>query len=116
MKLGVQLLLLQVAIVLTTVVGTGVTAVWLQEQQLRDAYQDRMIAVAQSVAGLPVITEAFDDADPSATIQPVAEVIRRGSDVTYVVVANDLGIRYSHPNPDRIGEKVLDRPGDPALR
>ena len=113
MKLGVQLLLLQVAIVLTTVVGTGVTAVWLQEQQLRDAYQDRMIAVAQSVAGLPVITEAFDDADPSATIQPVAEVIRRASDVTYVVVANDLGIRYSHPNPDRIGEKVSTDPAIP---
>ena len=113
MKLGVQLLLLQVAIVLTTVVGTGVTAVWLQEQQLREAYQDRMIAVAQSVAGLPVITEAFDDADPSATIQPVAEVIRRASDVTYVVVANDLGIRYSHPNPDRIGEKVSTDPAIP---
>lgn len=113
MTLGMQLLLLQVAIVLTTVVGTGVTAVWLQEQQLRDAYQDRMIAVAQSVAGLPVITEAFDDADPSATIQPVAEVIRNASDVTYVVVANDLGIRYSHPNPDRIGEKVSTDPAIP---
>jgi two-component system CitB family sensor kinase len=113
MTLGMQLLLLQVAIVLTTVVGTGVSAVWLQEQQLRDAYQDRMIAVAQSVAGLPVITEAFDDADPSATIQPVAEVIRNASDVTYVVVANDLGIRYSHPNPDRIGEKVSTDPAIP---
>jgi two-component system, CitB family, sensor kinase len=113
MTLGMQLLLLQVAIVLTTVVGTGVTAILLQEQQLREAYQDRMIAVAQSVAGLPVITEAFDDADPSATIQPVAEVIRRASNVTYVVVANDLGIRYSHPNPDRIGEKVSTDPAIP---
>ena len=113
MTLGMQLLLLQVAIVLTTVVGTGVTAMWLQEQQLRDAYQDRMIAVAQSVAGLPAITEAFDDADPAATIQPVAEVIRRASDVTYVVVANDRGIRYSHPNPDRIGEKVSTDPAIP---
>jgi two-component system, CitB family, sensor kinase len=113
MTLGMQLLLLQVAIVLTTVVGTGVTAMLLQEHQLREAYQDRMIAVAQSVAGLPVITEAFDDADPSATIQPVAEVIRRASDVTYVVVANDRGIRYSHPNPDRIGEKVSTDPAIP---
>ncbi|HZW41891.1 MAG TPA: sensor histidine kinase [Agromyces sp.] len=113
MTLGMQLLLLQVAIVLTTVVGTGVTAMLLQEQQLREAYQDRMIAVAQSVAGLPVITEAFDDADPSATIQPVAEVIRHASNVTYVVVANDLGIRYSHPNPDRIGEKVSTDPAIP---
>ncbi|WP_448809628.1 ATP-binding protein [Agromyces bauzanensis] len=113
MTLGMQLLLLQVAIVLTTVVGTGLTAMWLQEHQLREAYQDRMIAVAQSVATLPAITEAFDDADPSATIQPVAEVIRKASKVTYVVVANDSGIRYSHPNPDRIGEKVSTDPAIP---
>ncbi|RXZ67566.1 ATP-binding protein [Agromyces albus] len=113
MTLGMQLLLLQVAIVLITVVGTGLTAVWLQERQLREAYQDRMIAVAQSVAGLPAITDAFDDDDPSSTIQPVAEVIRRASKVTYVVVANDLGIRYSHPNPDRIGEKVSTDPAIP---
>ena len=113
MTLGMQLVLLQVAIVLTTVVGTGVTAMWLQEQQLREAYQDRMIAVAQSVAALPVITGAFDDADPSATIQPVAEVIREASDVTYVVVSDDQGIRFSHPNPDRIGEKVSTDPAIP---
>jgi two-component system CitB family sensor kinase len=113
MTLGMQLLLLQVAIVLTTVVGTGVTAVLIQEQQLRAAYQDRMVAVAQSVAGLPVILVAFDDDDPSETIQPVAEVIRKASDVTYVVVANEFGIRYSHPNPDRIGERVSTDPAIP---
>lgn len=113
MTLGMQLLLLQVAIVLTTVVGTGVTAVLIQEQQLRAAYQDRMVAVAQSVAGLPVILDAFDDDDPSETIQPVAEVIRKASDVTYVVVANEFGIRYSHPNPDRIGERVSTDPAIP---
>src|SRR6478735_1589871 len=113
MTLGMQLLLLQLAIVLVTVVGTGATAMWLQEQQLRDAYQDRMIAVAQSVAGLPVITEAFDDVDPAATIQPVAEVIREASDVTYIVVSDDDGIRFSHPNPDRIGERVSTDPTIP---
>lgn len=113
MTLGMQLVLLQVAIVLTTVIGTSVTAMWLQEQQLREAYQDRMIAVAQSVAGLPAITDAFDDAEPAETIQPVAEVIRRASNVTYVVVANDQGIRYSHPNPARIGEKVSTDPAIP---
>ena len=113
MTLGMQLLLLQVAIVLTTVIGTGVTAMLIQERQLRDAYQDRMIAVAQSVAGLPVILEAFDDDDPAETIQPVAEVIRKASDVTYVVVADEHGIRYSHPNPERIGERVSTDPAIP---
>ncbi len=113
MTLGMQLLLLQVAIVLVTVVGTGVTAMLIQEHQLREAYQDRMIAVAQSVARLPVILGAFDDDDPSAVIQPVAEVVRNASDVTYVVVTDAAGIRYSHPNPDRIGEPVSTDPTIP---
>ncbi len=50
MSLRVQLLLLQGLIVLVIIVGTGIVASWLQETQLRDAYRDRMIAVAQSVA------------------------------------------------------------------
>jgi two-component system CitB family sensor kinase len=111
MTLRVQLLLLQVAIVLITVVGTGVVASFLQEQQLRDGYRDRMIGVAQSVASLPSVVTAFDDADPSKTIQPIAEVIRKASDVTYVVVTNIAGIRYSHPDPDLIGKLVSTDPG-----
>lgn len=110
MKLRTQLLLLQLAIVLVTVLGTGLMASWLQEQQLRDSYRDRMIAVAQSVATLPAIIDALDDAAPSETIQPIAEVVREASDVTYVVVTDDAGIRFSHPNPERIGERVSTDP------
>lgn len=110
MKLRTQLLLLQLVIVLVTVLGTGLVASWLQEQQLRDSYRDRMIAVAQSVATLPAIIHALDDADPSATIQPIAELVREASDVTYVVVTDDTGIRHSHPNASRIGERVSTDP------
>ncbi|MCX7522012.1 sensor histidine kinase [Microbacterium sp. STN6] len=110
MSLRAQLLLLQMAIVLVTVIGTGVVASWLQEQQLRNAYRDRMIAVAQSVATLPSIIDALGKPDPASTIQPIAEVVRKASNVTYIVVANDKGIRYSHPNPDLIGEHVSTDP------
>ncbi|MFC3272828.1 ATP-binding protein [Agromyces mediolanus] len=113
MSLRMQLLLLQVTIVLATVVGTGLVAALLQEQQLRESYEDRMVAVAQSVASLPVIIDAFDDRAPSRTIQPIAEVVREASDVTYVVVANEDGIRYSHPDPERIGERVSTDPSVP---
>jgi two-component system CitB family sensor kinase len=111
MTLRVQLLLLQVTIVLITVVGTGVVASFLQEQQLRDGYRDRMIAVAQSTAALPSVVNAFDDADPSKTIQPITEAISKAADVTYVVVANSDGIRYSHPDPNQIGKRLSTDPG-----
>lgn len=113
MTLRVQLLLLQALIVFLVTLATGVVAGAFQEHALREGYKDRMQAVAQSIAQLPTILEAFDDADPSAEIQPVAEVIRKASDLAYVVVANSDGIRYSHPDPDRIGERVSTDPSIP---
>jgi two-component system, CitB family, sensor kinase len=112
-SLRVQLLVLQVAIVLLVVASAGAVASTLQHRQLRDAYLDRMTAVAFSVARLPAIIDAFDDDDPAATIQPIAEVIREASDVTYVVVTDDEGVRYSHPDPTRIGETVSTDPSVP---
>jgi len=113
MSLRVQLLLLQIVIMLVTVVGTGLVATWLQERQLRESYLDRMIAVAQSVATLPSVVDAIGTENASEVIQPIAEVIRKGSDVTYVVVTDDQGIRLSHPDPSRIGEKVSTDPSIP---
>ena len=113
MTLRFQLLLLQAIIVCVTTVATGAVAGALQERSIRDAYQDRMQAVALSVASLPVVLDAFDDPDPSSVIQPVAELIRKASNVTYVVVTNVEGIRYSHPDPTRIGEMVSTDPSVP---
>lgn len=113
MSLRLQLLLLQIVIMLITVVGTGLVATWLQERQLRDAYLDRMIAVAQSVATLPSVVDAIGTENASEVIQPIAEVIRKGSNVTYVVVTDELGIRLSHPDPARIGEPVSTDPSVP---
>ena len=113
MSLRNQLLLLQALIVCVVVLATGIVAASLSERQVREAYLDRMIGVAQSVAGLPAIREAFDDDDPSSVIQPIAEVIREASNVTYVVVTDARGIRYSHPDAERIGEPVSTDPSIP---
>ncbi|WP_231945166.1 ATP-binding protein [Agrococcus jejuensis] len=110
MPLRRQLVLLQSAIMLVVMLGATGGAVVIQEAQIREAYKDRMIGVAFSVAQLPTVLDAFDDPDPSATIQPIAELIRTSSDVTYVVVTNVDGIRYSHPNPELIGEPASTPP------
>jgi sensor histidine kinase regulating citrate/malate metabolism len=112
-SLRTQLLVLQLLIVMATVCIVGVVATLMQAAQIRESYQQQMVGVAQSVATLPAVVEAFDSADPSATIQPIAELIRQASGVTYVVVTDDEGIRYSHPDPDRIGEPVSTDPSVP---
>lgn len=108
--LRTQLLGLQVVIVMTTVGLVGVVATLIQAQQIRESYEQQMIGVAGSVATLPSVVEAFDDPDPAQTIQPIAELIRESSGVTYVVVTDAQGVRYSHPDPDLIGQRVSTDP------
>ena len=105
-SLRTQLLGLQVVIVTATVALVGVVATLLSANQIRGAYEQQLIGVARSISTLPSVVEAFDDPDPAATIQPIAELIRQSSGVTFVVVTDDRGIRYSHPVPERIGETV----------
>lgn len=109
-SLGVSLLVLQVVIVLMTTCAAGLLAAKLQSDRIREAYKDRMLSVAESVAQLPTVVQAFDSPDPAATIQPLAELIRKASQVTYVVVTDRNGVRYAHPDPARIGERVSTDP------
>ncbi|MFD1147580.1 ATP-binding protein [Saccharothrix hoggarensis] len=108
--LGVSLLVLQVVIVLATTCAAGLLAAKMQSDRIREAYKDRMLSVAESVARLPTVVDAFTSPDPAATIQPLAELLRKASDVTYVVVTDRDGVRYAHPDPARIGEKVSTDP------
>lgn len=113
MTLRVQLILLQALIVCVVTLTAGVTAGVIQQRTVREAYEDRMLAIAQSIATMPAVLDAFDDPDPAASIQPLAETIRKASGLTYVVVANADGIRYSHPNPAQIGKRVSTDPSIP---
>ncbi|MCW4465234.1 sensor histidine kinase [Glutamicibacter sp. MNS18] len=111
--LRAQLLILQALIITVVVLITGVTATVIQSQAIREAHKVRMVGVASSIANLPAVTDAFGTAHPEQAIQPIAELIRSASDVTYVVVTDAEGIRYSHPNPERIGERVSTDPSIP---
>ncbi|MGJ9413923.1 ATP-binding protein [Aeromicrobium sp. CF4.19] len=112
-SLRTQMLGLQLVIVMTTVCIVGVVATTMQDSQIREASQYQMVGVAQSVATLPSVVDAFDSDDPAGTIQPIAELIRQASGVTYVVVTDEQGMRFSHPDPERLGERVSTDPSIP---
>jgi len=108
--LATQVLLIQIAIVAASIVAAGILSFWLAREQLVGQYQERALALARVVATTPEIVDAYGDAEPSRRIQPIAEAIRRSSGASFVVVTDRSGIRYSHPNPERIGERVSTDP------
>ncbi|MBT3072431.1 MULTISPECIES: sensor histidine kinase [Streptomyces] len=112
-----QVLLVQLAIITgVTVLVTGLFLAPLSTQ-LDDEAMRRALAIAQSTAAEPDVAEDLRTTEPSALgpVQSAAERIRRATGAEYVVVMDRRGVRWSHPEPDRIGEVVSTDPGD-ALR
>src|SRR5699024_12198451 len=75
----------------------------------------RALGVAKSVANTPEIREAFELENPARVIQQIVQPIQEATDAEFIVVGNEEGIRYSHPDPDRLGEKMVGGDNDRAL-
>ncbi len=77
---------------------------------------ERALLVSKTVAGLPQITDAFEQVQPSLAIQPIAEDIRRRTGAEFIVISNMKLIRYSHPNPNEIGKRMVGEDNDAVLK
>ncbi|AZS83256.1 GAF domain-containing protein [Streptomyces griseoviridis] len=113
-SLAGQVFLLQVFIVLLLVVAAVVALVLQVRHDSTDESRNRSLAVAESFANAPGTLDALRAPDPTAVLQPRAEAARKATGVDFIVVMNTDGIRYTHPERDRIGKKFV---GDiaPAL-
>ncbi|MGW0937595.1 ATP-binding protein [Streptomyces sp. NPDC002666] len=108
-----QVLLMQLAIATgVTVLATGLFLAPLSAQ-LDDQAMRRALSIAQSTAAQPQIAEALLTTDPApgGAVQTAAERIRRATGAEYVVVMDRRGVRWSHPDPSRIGRTVSTDPG-----
>jgi two-component system CitB family sensor kinase len=100
----------QIAVLLLTVAaGFGVVAVKLRAE-LANQYEQRALAVARAVATDPVIVRDLQAHHRAPEVQQRAEAVRARTHMLFVVVADEHGIRYSHPDPKRIGEPVSTPP------
>lgn len=102
-----QVLLLQVLVVLVLVVASVGLAAYDARRDARVTATDRALSVASAVADSPTITAALATPDPSASIQPYAEQVRRDAEVDFVTVMSMDRIRFSHPDPANIGQEFI---------
>ncbi|WP_228973279.1 sensor histidine kinase [Streptomyces sp. DH12] len=106
-----QVLLIQVAVAAgVTVLVTGLFLAPLSSQ-LDDQAMRRALAVAQTTASSRLAGELLASAPaPDGPVQAEAERIRRATGSEYVVVMDVRGVRWSHPDPARVGQVVSTDP------
>ncbi|NMO03455.1 sensor histidine kinase [Gordonia sp. TBRC 11910] len=119
MSLVGQVLILQVVVIaLSLIVGFG-WRISNVDDDMRDEYAQRAVAVAHAVAGDPdvarlVAANQGTSLDAAALadgeLQREAVDVARRTGVLFVVIANRDGIRIAHPDPDELGRRVSTDP------
>jgi two-component system CitB family sensor kinase len=109
-----------VGIILLLSVITGGAHAWRLSDQIQRNTQQKSLTLARTLASDPSLRDrvARIAAGPSPTradaadplIQQAAEDIRRRTGALFVVVTDEVGIRLSHPDPTRIGQRVSTDP------
>ena len=110
-RLSTQVVIMMVAILVVTMAAGFAVVRWNLSRQLDDQYEQRSLAVAQSLASQPGLQQAVRTAGlggigPHGAVQSMAMAAMRSTSATFVVVTNAQGIRLSHPNPRLIGMPV----------
>ncbi|QUQ64015.1 sensor histidine kinase [Kutzneria sp. CA-103260] len=104
--LATQILLWVLAILLVTIAAGAALYATLTGDTLDDQYKQRALDIAATVAQLPEIPDALAHNDPGRRIQALAEQVRKNTSASYVVVTDRDGVRYSHPTPSLIGQRI----------
>ncbi|MBU5214219.1 sensor histidine kinase [Heyndrickxia oleronia] len=72
--------------------------------------------VAITVSLMPTVKEAFNLEHPSTVIQPITKKISDEVGAEFIVIGNKDSIRYSHPDENKIGKKMVGGDNDRALK
>jgi sensor histidine kinase regulating citrate/malate metabolism len=103
-SLAGQLFAMQAVLIAVVVAGYALFTYVSDRSQAEQAAGRQATAVARTVADSPSVREAIRTADPSAVLQPYAQRVVRDAEVDFVTIMNPRGIRWTHPDPEQIGQ------------
>uniref|UniRef100_A0AAU1ZVH2 histidine kinase n=1 Tax=Streptomyces sp. NBC_00093 TaxID=2975649 RepID=A0AAU1ZVH2_9ACTN len=107
-SLAGQLFAMQAVLIAVLVAGYALFTYVSDRSQAEDAAGRQAMAVARSVADAPSVREAIRTAPkPTTLLQPYALQVQRDTDVDFVTIMDPEGIRWTHPDPDQIGQRFL---------
>ena len=110
-RLSTQVVIMMVAILTVTMAAGFFVVQWNLIRQLHDQYEQRALAVAESLASQPGLQQAIEAGDPGGisphgVVQGMAMAAMNRTGAKFVVITNAAGTRLSHPHPWLIGTPV----------
>ena len=110
-----KMIIFIVALVLFQIVSMGLVSSNLVDNILEDQMGKRVLDVSQTIATMPEVARLLEKKDPDGQLQVLAESIRLKTGAQFVVIGDRQEIRYSHPDPDKIGKAMVGGDNERAL-
>ncbi|MFI7318495.1 ATP-binding protein [Streptomyces venezuelae] len=114
-SLAGQLFAMQIVLVTAVVAGCALFTYLSDKHQAEEGARRQATAAAGAVADSPSVREAIRGSDPSKELQPYATRVQRDTGVDFVTIMDPRGIRWTHPDERRIGERFLGHRADALL-
>ena len=92
----------------------GVFALQFLNLSLDEQMGQRALHVAKTIAAMPQIIRAVEQAD-STELQPISQRLAERTEALFVVIGDHNGVRLAHPDPARVGHSMMDDDDDDAV-
>ena len=80
----------------------------VSQQVQNQEYLSRALTLSESIAIMPDVVELVEKNDPDHALQKLALTIAARTNASYIVIADKNGVRFTHPNPNLIGQPLGD--------
>ncbi len=105
-RMRLRLVAIQLLIVVCTVLAVALVVLRVEDGRSRDLAFAEVRTVAQHFARTPEVVEWINRPEGPEHLQPLADLAQETAGVAFVVVADEHGMRVTHPDPERVGQPV----------
>ena len=111
-----KLIAVVIILVLFQIGIMGMVSTYLVDDILEDQLGKRVLSVSQTIARMPDVARLLRQRDPNGELQRIAESVRVATGAKFVVIGDEQGIRFSHPDPAKIGRPMVGGDNEKALK
>ncbi|WP_404346341.1 sensor histidine kinase [Sutcliffiella horikoshii] len=106
-RLQTKLIILIVTLLIGIIVLICGVFFYLEMKEFKTNTGNRALQIAKTISFMPEVQEAMDSDKASDSLQPLTLKIQQEIDAQFVVIGDAQGLRYTHPDTDKIGQQMV---------
>ena len=115
MRLQTKIISANILITLFVIVIFLIISFVIEYKQVEKQMGNQALQLAKVISSIPSVVSSFEDANPSQKLQPLMTKISEETGAEFIVIGNTEGVRYAHPEEEKIGLPMVGGDNEQAL-